>query len=454
MDKRKLGVIVPYRDRFEHLQAFKNSITEYLNAKGIFFELIIVEQDDAKAFNRGKLLNIGFKQALKLKCNYVVFHDVDMIPTEVDYSYVEAPTHLASERASFDQYFGGVTIFPIELFKKVNGYSNEYWGWGFEDDDLFYRCMVNNIPLNKKKLNVVNNHTAALKFNGYNAYVEGVNKSNSSRLSITVFFEPQNLILNHETYDDEFTVFSFCELNLRVSYDSYTRYKTVIGTGENLSHITSQKLPQYKTSVCITIDKETRVVTMYQDGKLVGEATYSEEIGDKQFYLGSNKDTFFFSGFIHSFALHESVLLEKEIKEIAENKFFGLTQDFGDYESSTTLKTYYDARFIKDYKLIDLVGSNKAILNNCEIVPYTYEEVKTIDIPFRKKSRFKDLFHEDNGFVGSSWKNITTRYNQLKFSNEVAKGYVNTKEDGLSNLTYKEYSNTRVGNQTHLVVDI
>ena len=452
--ENKLGVVVPYRDRFEHLQAFKKSITDYLNAKGISFELIIVEQDRTKIFNRGKLLNIGFKQAMRLRCNYVVFHDVDMLPIEVDYSYAETPIHLASERVSFDQYFGGVTIFPIELFQKANGYSNEYWGWGFEDDDLFYRCMINNIPLNKKELNVVNNHTAALKFNGHNAYVEGINKSKSSKLSITIFFEPQNLVLNHETYDDEFTVFSLCELNLRVSYDSYARYKTVIGVKENMSHITSRKLPPYKTSVCITIDKEAKVVTMYQDGKLVGETTYSGEIGDRQFYLGSNKDTFFFKGFIHSFALHESILLEEEIKEIAENRSFGLTQDFGDYKSSTTLKTYYDARFIKDYKLIDLVGSNKGLLNNCEIVPYAYEEVKTMDIPFRRESKFKNLFHEDNGFVGSSWKNITTRYNQLKFNNEVARGYINTKEDGLSNLSYKEYSNIRNGNETYLVVNV
>jgi predicted glycosyltransferase involved in capsule biosynthesis len=138
MTKNKLGVIIPYRDRYEQLIGFKKTLIEYLNYKGIDFELIVVEQDDAKMFNRGKLLNIGFIYAKKLKCNYVVFHDVDMLPLDVDYSYSEIPLLLASnfkttdgiKKVSSDQYFSGVTLFPIELFEKINGYSNEYWGWG------------------------------------------------------------------------------------------------------------------------------------------------------------------------------------------------------------------------------------------------------------------------------------------------------------------------------------
>ena len=50
----KLGVIVPYRDREEHLIIFKKHITEYLTKKEIPFELIIIEQSDDKPFNRGK----------------------------------------------------------------------------------------------------------------------------------------------------------------------------------------------------------------------------------------------------------------------------------------------------------------------------------------------------------------------------------------------------------------
>ncbi len=145
MDK-KLGVIVPYRDRFEHLQTFKKKIIPYLNEKGIDFELIVVEQDDGKAFNRGKLLNVGFLYAKKNKCDYVAFHDVDMIPVDVDYSYSDVPVQMATDfigetkRIVFDEYFGGVTIFPVTMFEHINGYSNDYWGWGYEDTDVLHRC--------------------------------------------------------------------------------------------------------------------------------------------------------------------------------------------------------------------------------------------------------------------------------------------------------------------------
>ena len=151
---KKLAVIVPYRDREQHLKEFVPHMEKMLISEEIPFEMVIVEQADDLPFNRAKLLNIGFKESEN--CDYFAFHDVDMLPVDSDYSYPDGPTHLSSEVEQFnwglpyDGYFGGVTLFDKESFLNINGYSNEYWGWGAEDDDVLHRCMIKGIDTYRK----------------------------------------------------------------------------------------------------------------------------------------------------------------------------------------------------------------------------------------------------------------------------------------------------------------
>ena len=67
MTKHRLGIVIPYRNRYSQLYEFKTAIKEYLRKTDIDYRLIIVEQDDAKLFNRGKLLNIGIQKAIVYK---------------------------------------------------------------------------------------------------------------------------------------------------------------------------------------------------------------------------------------------------------------------------------------------------------------------------------------------------------------------------------------------------
>ena len=154
---KKLNLIVPYRDRQSHLKRFIPSVENYLDDSEIPFSISIVEQNNDKSFNRGKLLNIGFDIS-KNESDYFCFHDVDLIPDEVDYSYTEYPIHLATNlskddyKEGWEYYFGGVTLFNKEDFININGYSNEYWGWGFEDDDLLRRCVNFGLPIEEKEV--------------------------------------------------------------------------------------------------------------------------------------------------------------------------------------------------------------------------------------------------------------------------------------------------------------
>ena len=44
-------------------------------------------------------------------------------------------------RITYAEIFGGVTLFTPQQFRVVNGFSNEFYGWGGEDDDMFNRLV-------------------------------------------------------------------------------------------------------------------------------------------------------------------------------------------------------------------------------------------------------------------------------------------------------------------------
>ena len=58
--KKKLCIVVPYRDRQTHLAEFIPYIQNTLNSQDIDYHILIVEQEAGKPFNRAKLLNVGY----------------------------------------------------------------------------------------------------------------------------------------------------------------------------------------------------------------------------------------------------------------------------------------------------------------------------------------------------------------------------------------------------------
>jgi hypothetical protein len=166
-------------------------------------------------------------------------------------------------------------------------------------------------------------------------------------------------------------------------------------------------------------------------------------------------DLKYFKGHLDLFAVFNDILEDNEIEEISKNRYFGLTQNFGNYISSHTLQTYYDAKFIKEYKLIDLSGNgNDGEIINCEIVELEFEPHKEVKIPFRRESKFGSLFHKENGFFNNKWKQQATRWNQLRYQNEVLLDDTLIKNDGLSTLEFIEHGRTHENKITHINIGI
>src|SRR5690349_14112898 len=90
-------IVIPYRNRWRHLQQFLPHYRKLLPAA----TFIVVEQSIHKEFNAFKLVNIGCSITWN-SADYFCMHDVDMlVQGKPDYSYPENPTHCATHASQF-----------------------------------------------------------------------------------------------------------------------------------------------------------------------------------------------------------------------------------------------------------------------------------------------------------------------------------------------------------------
>ncbi|XP_073991652.1 beta-1,4-N-acetylgalactosaminyltransferase bre-4-like isoform X2 [Rhodnius prolixus] len=145
----KVAIIVPYRDRLEHLSVFLANIHPFLQKQLLDYGIFIIEQAGTDDFNRAMLLNIGFVEATGMRdFDCFIFHDVDLLPEDDRNLYtcpVDQPRHMSvavdvlNYKLPYADIFGGVSAMSRRQFEKVNGFSNMFWGWGGEDDDMAAR---------------------------------------------------------------------------------------------------------------------------------------------------------------------------------------------------------------------------------------------------------------------------------------------------------------------------
>ncbi|XP_025910515.1 beta-1,4-galactosyltransferase 4 isoform X3 [Apteryx rowi] len=143
-----VAILIPHRNRERHLLYLLEHLHPFLQRQQLDYGIYVIHQAGSTKFNRAKLLNVGYLEAMKEEnWDCFIFHDVDLVP-ENDFNIYMCdtqPKHLVvgrnntGYRLRYQGYFGGVTALTREQFSKVNGFSNSYWGWGGEDDDLRIR---------------------------------------------------------------------------------------------------------------------------------------------------------------------------------------------------------------------------------------------------------------------------------------------------------------------------
>ena len=165
--KKKKGVsiaiITIFRDNQENTRQYhKNLFLEKISSlkKYGHFDVYLIEQSkDNCKFNIGKLKNIGFQKAIesKNKYDFFIFTDADIIPDKQLAPYYFRPVKgvscLAtrgtrySHQVSSKCFMGSCLGFDPKSFQQINGYPNNFWGWGGEDEAILIRANLRKINI-------------------------------------------------------------------------------------------------------------------------------------------------------------------------------------------------------------------------------------------------------------------------------------------------------------------
>ena len=127
--RTKVAIIVPHRDREQHLSLFLRAIHPVMQRQKIDYRVIVVHQAGNDTFNKAMLLNIGYTETLRIdsEVDCFIFHDVDLLPEDDRniYQCSDVPRHLSAGidkwgyQLPYESLFGGVIAMRKEHFDKV-----------------------------------------------------------------------------------------------------------------------------------------------------------------------------------------------------------------------------------------------------------------------------------------------------------------------------------------------
>lgn len=203
----RVAVIVPYRDREQHLPVFLKNLHPFLMKQQIEYGIYIVEQAAGTQFNRASLMNVGFAEAMKQKTwDCMVFHDVDLLPMDDRnlYTCPDQPRHMSVAvdtfgfKLPYSTIFGGVSAMTAKQFRAVNGFSNSFWGWGGEDDDMSNRLKhvgfhIARYPVNIARYTMLSHKKEKANPKRYEKLVTGAKRFDSDGLN-SLHYKLINLI--------------------------------------------------------------------------------------------------------------------------------------------------------------------------------------------------------------------------------------------------------------------
>lgn len=183
-------LISPYRNRVKQLQLFLEHYSSILELEKV--KIVIIEQFNNKAFNKGLLLNCGIKELNKrynfTDNDFLIFNDIDcLVKPHKLIDFLENPDNKINHIYGFKNIFfdkfnclGGIVSMKYSTFCKINGFPNNFWGWGGEDLALGWRAKHNNIFIDCSKTIGINDETDIIHFDNPSNETSNLNKKLSN----------------------------------------------------------------------------------------------------------------------------------------------------------------------------------------------------------------------------------------------------------------------------------
>ena len=463
-----LGVCIPYRDsgdgvRKKHLDTLVPYLTKFLNDRNIKHKIFIGHQVDDKLFNRSGTKNAAFLAAKEEGCDYVAFHDVDMLPEDnTDYSYPEDnPVHIATYLSQWDynlrdvEYFGGVVLFTIEQFEAVNGYHTNYWGWGMEDDDLFWRCHLKGMT-NDKSLYGPGKKTVC-RFDGVNDHIlikssRTLHNFNSRSFEIEMLVKPEHDYDNQYLIGDsnhkhlQYPIFSRSGWDHTISYTNSKAISNTMWSWKNeILYSWAKRYPNQWTLINVKVDDRKKHIRLQING----------EDADARHGSGTESPLEYFAPLKRYGGSH--MFLGKGNDSNENHKpFKGSIATFKITNSRGEVVLDYDFDIVQNNIITDESGNdNHGVMFGCKLEEEVIDEIPFTVVPHRRFSRFKCLPHEDEGIVDGKFAKDTTQTNEKIYRLKMQENKIDIDNDkyGLKNMKY-EIDSTEDVYENHKMINV
>jgi hypothetical protein len=390
-----------------------------------------------------------------------------MVPEDdtCDYSFPNDNPHHIAVRISqsdyqlkYEEYFGGAVVFSKEQAERTNGYSNDYWDWGMEDDDLFWRCVKEGYA-NKTKLDYSEERVVGY-FNGVDSKIQfrpSIEQreclSKSHTISVLVKADQQIekvpiwLIGDSERKFVEYPIFRKPGYDWGLSFNNSRAYTMQLW--DRLKNHLYQWIKRYENQwswITMSVDSENKKIHFYLNGKesdaRLGTGTqsplsYNEPLkryGMEPFYVGYSKSPVesFFKGRVASIQMWDRCLTAAEIKNLHKETpeenlvldIFSMNLEFGQSEHVELKKEKIE-------------------------IPHTI-------LPYRRDGKFKCLPHQTEGLITEGgidkWaKGETTAKNERRYILKMQQGEIDYKNDGINNMKYEFISIDTIYNRHKMI---